>query len=155
MKSFPIETCRDPILFLFIMIIIIITFFIPCSPSMGSSALINLVVSLLYRYQTGAFAPLLRWLRHAGGPPVPQAPPRRQENPLPAAQDRANDLLPGNRLPASEATAEKSRPAWPPLLVFNPRRKPWAAMRCFAMICRGESSSRSGRPREGRRASGE
>ncbi|CAA6663480.1 unnamed protein product [Spirodela intermedia] len=56
--------------------------------------LLILFASIIYLYQTGAFAPLLRWLRQAGTPPVPQAP-LRQENPLPAAQDRANDLLPG------------------------------------------------------------
>ncbi|CAA7399956.1 unnamed protein product [Spirodela intermedia] len=60
--------------------------------------LLILFASIIYLYQTGAFAPLLRWLRQAGTPPVPQAP-LRQENPLPAAQDRANDLLPEGNPP--------------------------------------------------------
>uniref|UniRef100_A0A1D1ZGH4 Putative peptide transport permease protein Mb1314c n=1 Tax=Anthurium amnicola TaxID=1678845 RepID=A0A1D1ZGH4_9ARAE len=57
--------------------------------------LITLLLSafLIYLYQTGAFTPILRWLRRAGAPPQQQAAVR-QENVPPVVQEHPNEHQP-------------------------------------------------------------
>nr|CAD1823180.1 unnamed protein product [Ananas comosus var. bracteatus] len=49
--------------------------------------------SLVYLYQTGALAPLLRWIRRGVALPPPQ-PPVRLDNRIPPEHDNRNDVPP-------------------------------------------------------------
>ncbi|XP_072970842.1 uncharacterized protein [Typha angustifolia] len=55
--------------------------------------LLVMFAMLVYLYQTGALAPLLRLIRRAGAPP-PQQPPVRIENHPPVAPNNGNDPRP-------------------------------------------------------------
>lgn len=73
--------------------------------------LLILFASLIYLYQTGAFAPILRWLQRAGAPPQPPAV-LRPENTPPVGQEQPNDRLPeGN--PGAENQIEPTENGGP------------------------------------------
>ncbi|MQM17614.1 hypothetical protein Taro_050586 [Colocasia esculenta] len=71
---------------------------------------LTLFALLIYLYQTGAFAPILRWLRRAAAPPPPQV--ARPENAPLVVQNQANDQ-PTEGIPAAENQTQPAEDGGP------------------------------------------